>query len=236
MDRQEMAERITAALGLATPPIALSFVDAAPSGIESFTGEVPSACTFWRRAEASVFYAPAAKHFHCPIGAMTMGFVLPETVQQELMGLVTSMCETGYISPQEPARIPTTGKKAAGIVYGPLKDFPLEPDLVLVWLTPRQGMLYNEAVGNCRWTTTTPAAVWGRPACAALPLALQSSQSTFSLGCTGMRTFTEISEDRLLAVLPGSQAGELVDALETVVQANQAMRAFYEGRKASLAS
>ena len=33
----------------------------------------PAACSFWRKAEAGVFYASAAQHLNCPIGAMTMG-------------------------------------------------------------------------------------------------------------------------------------------------------------------
>jgi uncharacterized protein (DUF169 family) len=236
MDRRESADRISSALGLDTPPIALSFADSAPAGVQNFAGEVPSACTFWRQAETAVFYASAAKHFNCPIGTMTMGFEMPETVQQELMGLVTTMCETGYITPEEPAMIPTSEKKAAGIVYGPLSEFPLEPDIVLMWLTPRQAMFYNEAVGNCRWTTTAPVTAWGRPACAALPLAMKSDQSTLSLGCMGMRTYTEINEDRLLAVLPGNQVDDLMTSLETTLQSNEVIRTYNEGRKAAYTS
>jgi hypothetical protein len=33
-----------------------------------------------------------------------------------VMGAVTMMCEAGYLSPDEPATMPTTGRKAAGIV------------------------------------------------------------------------------------------------------------------------
>jgi uncharacterized protein (DUF169 family) len=63
-------------------------------------------------------------------------------------------------------------------------------------------MLCNEAMGKVRWTESTDTRLTGRPACAALPVALASSEATFSLGCMGMRTFTGIGEDRMLAVLP----------------------------------
>ena len=231
MDRRESAERISTGLGLESPPIALAFVAAAPAGVPTFGGEVPSACTFWRRAESAVFYAPSAQHMNCPIGAMTMGFEVPAGVQAELMGLVTKMCELGYISPAEPQAIPTNGNNPAGIVYGPFRDFPMEPDLVLIWLTPRQAMLYNEAVGDSRWTTASPTPVRGRPACAALPQTIRSSQPTLSLGCMGMRTFTEISDDRLLAVVPGKRAGELASSLESIIKSNDAMESFYRQHK-----
>src|SRR5438067_9533707 len=109
MNRADVAARLATALGLDTPPIALSFADAAPADVPTAEGEVPSACTFWRQAEAGTFFAPAAKHYNCPIGAMTMGFTLPEHVQQDLMTAVTLMCEVGYLSPQEPEKIPSTG-------------------------------------------------------------------------------------------------------------------------------
>jgi uncharacterized protein (DUF169 family) len=236
MDRKAIADQIASVLGLDVPVIGLAFVDGAPAGVPQFAQEVPSACSFWRRAETEVFYAAAAQHFNCPVGAMTMGFELPEEVQQQLMGAVTMMCEAGYISPDEPAKIPTTGRKAAGIVYGPLADLQIEPDLILLWLTPRQAMFYSEAVGTSRWTTTEPATVWGRPACAALPSALGTGRSSLSFGCTGMRTFTGVREDRLLAVLPSNQAGELADALDGVKRANTTMLAYYEERRAAFTS
>jgi uncharacterized protein (DUF169 family) len=200
-----------------------------------FDEEVPSACTFWRQAEIGLFYAPAEKHFNCPIGAMTMGFDMPKEVQEKLMGVVEMMCGAGYISPEEVARIPTAGKKKSGIVYGPLRAFTTDPDLVLMWLTPRQAMIYSEAAGTCRWTEAMPTPAFGRPSCAALPVALDKSRPTLSLGCLGMRIFTGVSEDHLLAVLPGSRIEEFFRALESVATANQTLGEFYQGHKAKYA-
>lgn len=204
--------------------------------METFDQEVPSACAFWRKAETNVFYASAEKHFNCPIGAMTIGFDMPTNVQENLMGVVQKMFGSGYLSPEETAKIPSVKKKKSGIVYGPLKDFPIEPDLILMWLTPRQAMLYSEAAGTCRWTEELPTAVFGRPSCAALAVAFEHPQSTLSLGCAGMRIFTEISEDRLLAVLRASKAQEFVKALESVAEANVTMRTFYEDHKGQFAA
>jgi len=222
-------------LGLDVPPIALSFAEAAPPGVQTFEHEVPSACTFWRKAETNVFYAPASKHFNCPIGAMTMGFDMPSNVRENLMQVVEKMFGAGYISPEETGKIPSVKKKKSGIVYGPLKDFPVEADLILMWLTPQQAMLYTEAAGNCRWTENLPAAVFGRPTCAALPVAFADTQSTFSLGCAGMRIFTQISDDRILAVLPGGKAPDFVKGLAATASANATMRTFYEDHKGKFA-
>jgi uncharacterized protein (DUF169 family) len=235
MSYQEIAQEISSRLQLDSPPIALAFVEGQPAGVRLFDAEVPSACTLWRRAETEVFYADAGKHMNCLVGAFVMGFELAEGQQQELMGLIQTMCGCNYLSPDEPSKIPTVKRSKTGIVYGPLQSFPLEPDLILMWLTPQQAMLFSEATGTSSWTDASPMSALGRPACSVLPTSLQQERATLSLGCMGMRTFTEIGQDRILAVLPGKQATEFSERLATTAVANNAMRDFYLGHKAQFA-
>lgn len=235
MTNQTVAERLTTALALDTPPVALTFTDTPPAGVPGPAHAVTSTCAFWRMAEHSVFYAPAAAHYNCPLGAMVMGFPLPEAVQQELGEAMGSMCECGYLDPAEADKVPGVQPSAAGILYGPLAELPTAPRLVVFWLTPRQAMLYNEAAGTASWTQGNPLTN-GRPACAALPNALASGSPTMSLGCMGMRTFTEIADDRMLAAVPGDRIESFVDELERIVASNATMRTYYEGKKAALAT
>jgi uncharacterized protein (DUF169 family) len=236
MDRRSIAQRIGIALALDTPPVALTFTDTAPAGVAGPAHPVASTCAFWRLAEQGVFYATAEDHFNCLIGAMVMGFALPEQQQQDLGAVVTTACECDYLDAAEPAQIPTNTKASTGILYGPLTDLPVDPDVVVLWLTPRQAMLYNEAAGSANWTTTEVPRTTGRPACAALPNAMSSHTATISLGCMGMRTFTEVSDDRLLAAIPGTDLEAFTDALDRIAIANQKMQTYYEGRKAAVAA
>lgn len=233
MDHAAAAQKVTALLGLRHPPVALAFVDERPDGVPETDKPVPSACTFWRRAEHGTFYATAAQHFNCPVGSMVMGFELPAEVSEQLNGLVRSMCDASYLNAEEAAKIPSKPTHSAGIVYGPLGDFPLEPDVVVLWLNTAQAMLYAEANGQAAWTGQQMA-VSGRPGCAALPLAMGSGAPGMSLGCAGMRTFTGIGDDLTLAAIPGSALGTFVDALASTVDANAAMRSFYEAHKAAV--
>ncbi|MEV4898115.1 DUF169 domain-containing protein, partial [Nonomuraea sp. NPDC055795] len=166
-------------------------------------------------------------------------FDLPEQVQEQLGQMVTMMCQCDYIDPAEPAHIPThTGAPAgpsAGIVYGPLAEHPTTPSVVLLWLTPLQAMLCNEAGGTATWSTETPPRMTGRPGCAALPLALVNGAPVTSYGCTGMRTFTEIGDDRLLLAIPGERLPDFVAAAEASAAANKTMEDFYKGHKAAVA-
>jgi uncharacterized protein (DUF169 family) len=233
MDHATAAQRLSTLLSLQNPPIALAFVDQPPEGVAQASKPVPSACTFWREAEQGTFYAAAAQHFNCPVGSMVMGFELPAAVGEQLGGLVQSMCDARYLSMDEAAKIPAVGRHSAGIVYGPLHEFPLDPDLVVLWVNVAQAMLYSEAAGRAAWTGT-PMDVTGRPGCAALPLAMQSNQPGMSLGCAGMRTFTEIGDDMILAAIPGSALAGFLDALAGTVESNSAMRSFYSAHKAAV--
>jgi uncharacterized protein (DUF169 family) len=231
----ETADRIATLLELELPPVALAFVDEAPDGVESTDAIVPSACAFWRRAEEGVFYAPAEAHFNCPVGAMVMGFDLPDQIQASLGAAVEMMCEVAYIGADEPANIPSVKSGKRGIVYGPLREFPLEPDVALVWVAPRQAMLVSEAAGSSRWMEAASRTVFGRPACGSLPSALEAQEPVLSLGCTGMRTFTEILPDRLLGVVPGSKLADFERSLAATVESNRQMQSYYDRQSAELA-
>jgi uncharacterized protein (DUF169 family) len=232
MQTSFIADEITAYLGLSTPPIGLAFVNGDPGEAPAFTGEVPSACTFWRRAESGPLFATAQQHFNCPVGAMVMGFDLPAPVQAELATLVGNMTACGYVAADEPPSIPAVRGKRTGIVYGPLKDLGRDPDVILVWLTPQGAMLWAEAAGACRWNASGDAGrVHGRPACAAIAAGVNSDVPALSFGCVGMRTCTEVSDGQLLGVLPGTRAEEFTKTLEKIAEVNRDMRSFYEGRK-----
>ena len=116
-----------------------------------------------------------------------------------------------------------------------MKDFPVTPDLILIRLTASRAMLYAEAAGTSNWAASESTRAFGRPACAALPAALDRSLATLSLGCMGMRTFTEVADDRMLAAIPGRIVDDFVERLRTTLAANSDMRSYYEGHKASFA-
>jgi uncharacterized protein (DUF169 family) len=231
---REFSDELVDRLGLDIAPIALAFTDRAPAGVPTADKVVPSACAFWRAAEREVFFAPAADHFNCPVGSMVMGFDLPPAVGEQLMATVGKMTACGYIDPAEPAKIPVNKKGAKGVVYGPLARFPVAPDAVLLWLTPLQAMIWSEAAGGMEWGGKAPTTVFGRPGCAAIPTALSDRRPTLSFGCIGMRTFTGIPSDRMLAVISGGDLAAFVDALHRVKGANDAMQAAYEGHRAEI--
>jgi uncharacterized protein (DUF169 family) len=232
-DYQSLARAISSTFNLAERPVALAFVDKAPDGVAQTTAPSPSSCGFWRRGENEVFYAAAPQHFNCAVGSMVMGFELPAEVATELGGLVETMGSWSYLGADEPANIPTVQRPSAGLVYGPLEEFPTDPAVVLMWLTPRQAMLFSEAIGAANWAAPVGRVV-GRPACAAIPLAMNDSRPTLSFGCAGMRTFTGMPDDKMLGVVPGDRLRQFVEGLTVVAGANARMQDFYDERQAAI--
>jgi uncharacterized protein (DUF169 family) len=232
-DFAKTSARLVESLGLERPPVALKFGIERPPGLAMPPAAVRSSCSFWRQTEGRVFYASAEDHFNCPVGSMVMGFDLPPEVSQELSELVKFMCGECYLGEEEAAEIPRVRKKGPGVLYGELALFPEEPDVVLMWLVPYQAMIFSEAVGNANWAGELMQ-VSGRPGCAAIPRALQRDKPGLSLGCAGMRTFSGIREEELLAVVPGSQLEAFAAAVERTVSANETVMAYYQKHEAKV--
>ena len=143
------------------------------------------------------------------------------------------MTGVGYIGSDEPAALPRLSRPRGGVVYGPLADLPVAPDVVLMWLTPAQAMVFHEASGGARWEAAGSArtSLLGRPTCAAIPAALDGMAPVLSLGCLGMRTFTEVGGDRLMGTVPGPALDGFVEDLTGTVNANAFMRDRYKAQK-----
>ena len=220
-------------LGLPRPPIGLAFVDGPPAGVERSDGAVPSACSFWRMAERGVFYASEEDHFICPIGVMTMGFQVPADRQAEAESIVNTMCELEYITPEEARTLPSVPKGHKGIVYGPLAQMPVDPDVALFFCKPGQAMLLAESAGCVAWTGQGITA-FGRPTCAAISVALQFGNTSASMGCIGFRVYTNIPDEELPVAMPARELEELASRLDTILAVNSALEEFHTQRQAQL--
>lgn len=229
---QEIAQRFSSLLQLQRPPIGLAFVESAPKNIARKTTHVPSACTFWRLAEQGVFYAGAEDHQECPIGMMTMGFVMPESAQQRAQQLVGTMASVQYFSPAEVSALPVVKQPHDYIVYGRLDQLPVNADIILCRLNTEQAMLIAEAMGNVNWLQGGQAA-FGRPTCGVIPRTLQTGQTSMSFGCVGARTYIELTPSELILTVPGTAFADLVAKVEIIVAANAALAPFHQQQKAT---
>lgn len=232
MNLEQLATTLTTELRLERPPVGLAFVAEPPPGVPLAPTPVPSACTFWRLAQERVFYAPADVHLECPIGMLTMGFELPSEHLPRADELIQTMTALEYLDTAEIARLPAVRRGHRGIVYGPLAQLPLAPDVVILQVTPVQAMLLAEADGSSALAETPGLATMGRPACAALAHAVTKAAATLSLGCIGARTYVELPDERALLVLPAASLERTVARLPVLARANAELARHHQAQKA----
>ena len=224
--------RFAAHLRMDRRPVAVTFLDAEPGGVERFTVSMPSGCSFWRLAAGGrVFYTVPADHFNCAVGAYTHNIPLSPEREKETEQTLQLMFGVGYLRPEEVPGIPRLAKTPAATIYAPLGDAPFAPSVVLFACRPWAAMLLNEAAMRAGSGGALPPL--GRPTCMALPAALAKG-TVSSLGCIGNRVYTELQEDELYIVVPGADLENVADALETIVSANQALEEYARARRAQL--
>ena len=230
----ELEQKISSGVTLPRRPVAVAFVDAAPPGVERFAGNEPSSCSFWRLAAAGrVFYTLPENHYNCAVGAYTHNIPLSPDRVAETEQILKFMFDLSYVKPEEVPQIPRLKKTPAGILFAPLGDTPVAPDVVLFACKPAAAMLLHEAVGRAGVASGAPAL--GRPTCMALPAALQNG-AILSLGCIGNRVYTGLGDDEMYIVLRGEDLPAVADALEIIVNANKALNDYANGRRRDLAT
>ncbi len=233
MPYAKLIKSLVGDLKLAHVPIGIAYLEEPPREVPHHSQAVPTACSFWKAAETSMFFATAEDHYNCPIGAITQGFNLPGPVKDEAMALIGQMGKLHYFEAAEAGNVPSVKKAHEVVVYGPLGAFGDIPvDLALLIATPYQAMLISEASGAVAWKGSAPTAALGRPACAVLPAALASNSAALSVGCTGARTFGGIRESEMLFAIPGLALADLESHLPILLGANVAMKEYYDSKKA----
>ena len=234
-DRQQQAEQLIASLELSLPPIAIAFRDAVPDGVPEFDGSVPAGCVFWQEAAKRTFTTSARHHALCSIGIHTLNLSqAPASQPEELRTTLEAMTGLDYVREEEVAAIPVVRRAVKHALYGPLADFPADPEVVLLFADARQGLVLSEAVG--RVDGGVPPAM-GRPACAVVPQTLNHGLATMSLGCCGARAYLDaLSDDTALWALPGGRLDQYCDQIVAFANANRTLAMFHERRRADVES
>jgi uncharacterized protein (DUF169 family) len=231
---RELETQILQALNARVRPVAVAFLEAAPAGVEKFDGTQPSGCSFWRlAAQGRTFYTVPENHFNCAVGAYTHNIALSPEREKETEQTLKMMFDLGYVKPEEVPQIPRLAKTPKAIVYSPLGEIPVEPDVVLFALKPGAAMILQEAAARAGVGPAAPAL--GRPTCMALPASLQHGTVT-SLGCIGNRTYTGLGEDELYVVLRGKDLARVAEALTVISSANSALLSYARVRREQLST
>jgi uncharacterized protein (DUF169 family) len=230
-DYRLIERKLTQVLGGSHRPIAITFLDAAPKGVEKFEGSQPSSCSFWRLASSGKsFYTVPGDHQNCPIGGYTHNVLQPERMP-ELQQVLELMGSIGYIRMEEVGGVFHMDRSPAAILYAPLGETPVDPSVMIASGKPSRVMLVAEAATRAGEMSNLP--LLGRPTCMALPAAIGKG-GVASTGCIGNRVYTEIGDDELYLALRGTGLERIANELDTIESANVTLTGYHAERKAQL--
>jgi len=229
-DYTKLAEDLIASLEMALPPVAVAFTDSAPAKIPSYDDVVPAGCVFWQQAATRTFVTSAKDHALCSIGVHTHHMARPALSHlADLVETLKAMCDLDYVRPDEVAAIPVIKNEVNYVVYGPLAQFPLFPEVVLLFAHARQGLILSEAVA--RVDKGVPPAM-GRPACAVVPQVLNHGNAAMSLGCCGARAYVDaLTDDVATWALPGGKLERYYAEIAVLARANKTLATFHSRRR-----
>ncbi|MFL5062677.1 MAG: DUF169 domain-containing protein [Xanthobacteraceae bacterium] len=215
-------------LGLAVPPVAVAFTDGIAAGVRRIerakppatadgrTGAVAASCVFWMEGAREVFATLAEDHGNCSVGSLTHGFKTMDDVAHNAD--VAALLETGWVTPEAVAKIAVVREKPTSIVYGPLRDMPLEPSVVLLRLNGKQQMLLHDAWPDLRFE--------GKPQCHIIPIAKERGEIAVSVGCMLSRVRTGMSNNEVTCAIPASCVARLIERLRAARAADSAVAAY----------
>ncbi len=224
-----IAHTLTDSLHLSQPPLAVCFADAVPEGVKVYSGAVPAGCRFWQEAASGVFATVATNHDLCSIGVYTHNLETTPSQQRDLGDALRVFADLGYVREQDLPLIPVLSRKPKVVVYGPLQDVPLAPDVVLLFVKADQTLILSEA--SQQMEGGMPPAM-GRPACAVVPQAFNSGRTALSLGCCGARAYLDImTPDVALYAVPGPILQEFAERVSALAKANTILASFHAIRR-----
>jgi len=137
------------------------------------------------------------------------------------------MADIGYVRMEEVPGIPALPATPGVVVYAPLGDTPVDPDVVLFWGAASRVMLLQEAAR--RAGVASGLSTFGRPTCMAIPAALALGMVA-STGCVGNRVYTGAEEGEMYAAVPGKDLAQLAETTSTIKSANVQLLEYHQGR------
>jgi uncharacterized protein (DUF169 family) len=221
-DWTRLAGELTEALTLNHPPIAITFHAHVPADLDAFdapmppptadgrTGRVAAGCVFWTHALDRTFSTVAADHGNCSVGSVTHGFKTLDEVAGNAD--VAALLDAGWVTTETVPEIPVVHDRPASVTYGPLAETPVEPDVVLLRLNPKQLMVIADALPGLR--------IESKPQCHIVAVAKEGDEVAASVGCALSRVRTGMPSTEMTCAIPAGKLASVLEALGATARAD----------------
>ena len=229
LDWRSLNDRLVATLKPFAAPVAISFhapgeAPPAPRVEPSYpppnehgrTGQVPAGCVFWIHGAADTFATDAPDHANCSVGSYTHGFLTLEEAATK--DDVAAVLEAGWVDQTAVTDLPHVTTKPASVVYGPLAQSRVTPDVVLLRINGLGLMTLKDAFPDMP--------IEGKPQCHIVAMAKEQQAVAASVGCALSRSRTGMRAEEMTCVIPGARLAEVVETLEVTVGLDRAMASY----------
>jgi len=230
-DWTSLAERLDGCLHPTAPPIAITFAAEPPDGVAPFdepmppplpdgrTGRVPAGCVFWVKATDRTFATLPEDHGNCSVGSLTHG--LKSASQIAGNSDVAALLETGWVTAEMVPEIPVVTERPGAIVYGPLAETPVDPDVVLIRLTAKSLMVLRDALPGMP--------VEGKPQCHIVAMAKEQGEVAASVGCMLSRVRTGMPSTEVTCAIPAARLEKVIDRVQGTAAVDAAVAVYAAG-------
>jgi hypothetical protein len=175
-----------------------------------------------------------ADHDLCAIGTFTHNLAVTPAHEVDRGDALAVFADLGYVRPEDIPLIPVLTRRPSYVVYGPLAEAPVAPDVVLLFVRADQTLILSEASQSLEGGS--PPAM-GRPACAIVPQARNSGRTALSLGCCGARAYLDVLGDEVaLYAVPGERIEAFARRVAELARANEVLTAFHRVRRRDVES
>ena len=227
-DYKALASVLTNLLSLQTPPLAITFTQEEPAGVPRYggalppptpdgrTGKVSAGCVFWMKAADRTFHTCAEDHGNCSVGSLTHGFITLDVAAKRAD--VKALVDSCWVTPEVFPHIPVVKQRPKCVVYGPLADTRIDPDVVFLRVNGKTAMILHDAMPEMRFE--------GKPQCHIIPIAKEQGQVTLSVGCMLSRVRTGMANTEMTCAIPGNKLAEAVAKLTSTCSADKAVATY----------
>jgi uncharacterized protein (DUF169 family) len=137
--------------------------------------------------------------------------------------------QLGYVREEDVASIPVLPFQPQYVLYSPLAETPLPPDVVILFVNANQTLILSEATQQVE-NQNAPA--MGRPACAVVPQVMNTGRAALSLGCCGARAYLDnLTDDVAVFAIPGAKLDSYAQRIHTLAKANSVLSEFHRIRR-----
>ncbi len=216
-------------VGISRRPVAVTFLASPPLGVPKFAGKAPSGCSFFGIASGGItFYTVPADHYNCSVGCYSCNLPLPPGHAEEMEKSLHTLSDSGSIRLDDIRSVPRTAENPQVVVYSPLGDTPVEPDIAVLIVRPMQAMFLQEAASRRR--IKLKVAPFGKPTCMLFHNVLKETAIT-SAGCMGNRVYNALDEDQFYMLIPGKLLPKITDEIQLIATANTKLTEYYLHRR-----